>query len=79
MFHGRVGLGVISLALSFVPFANLILPFYFGLKGNDLAYDTRRFTSIDQFVAVQNAWRNWGFGFGAAGLAVGLLAAAIGH
>jgi hypothetical protein len=79
MFHGYVGLGFLFLVVSFVPFANLCVPFYFGMKGNDLAYNQRRFTNIEQYIAVQNAWRNWGFGFAGVGLCLGVVAAAAGH
>jgi hypothetical protein len=79
MFHGKVGLGFVFLVITFVPFANLCVPFYFGMKGNDLAYDGRRFPSVSQYIAIQNAWRNWGFGLAGVGLCFGVLATAAGH
>lgn len=42
--------------LCFVPFVNIVMPFYLGAKGNELAWKNRRFKSIEDFKAVQHAW-----------------------
>ncbi len=64
MNHGGIWLGIGYLVVSLVPFLNLVglgMAIYFGIKGNDWALMHRRFVDEQQFVAVQNAWRNWGF------------------
>lgn len=65
MNHGRVGLGILYIVLSFIPLLNLAclgMAIWCGVKGNEIAVAGRNFTDDAQFVAVQNAWRNWGVG-----------------
>ena len=76
MTHRRVPLGIILFVVSLIPFVNIIgvfCLFYFGIKGNRIAVESGRFTDEIQFVAVQNAWRNWSFAFIILGLLVGLI------
>jgi len=62
----------------------LALTIWFGLKGNEWAWQNRRFESIAQFKKVQRIWAYWALGFFLAGVvgwilivgALGLLAAA---
>jgi len=64
MCHGRVGRGVVVLALSAVPFLWIFAfgtAIAYGIKGNRVASISRDFVDDAQFVAVQNAWRNAGF------------------
>ena len=42
--------------LMFLPFANVIMPFVLGAKGNEWAWKNRKFESVEQFKAVQRAW-----------------------
>ena len=37
------------------------MPFYLGAKGNELAWEHRKFASVEQYKDVQNAWKSWGF------------------
>jgi hypothetical protein len=58
-------LGLISLVISPVTLGLLWIgllwiAIYHGRKGNALAVKHRAFSDDEQFVAVQNAWRNWG-------------------
>lgn len=65
MNHGRVGRGILYLVLSIIPFVSLAafaMAIAYGLKGNEVAATSRYFYDDAQFVAVQNAWRNWGIG-----------------
>lgn len=48
--------------LMFVPFVNFFVSIYLGIKGNELAWENRKFESVDQFKAVQRIWTNWGIG-----------------
>jgi len=68
MAHGlRLrGIRVLALGLFFLvvpllgPFGLLWIAIDYGKKGNALAVRHRSFSNEAQFVAVQNAWRNWG-------------------
>jgi len=84
MNHRQVGMGVLYLILNFIPFLNigtLIMAIYYGAKGNEVAVASGRFTDDAQFVAVLNAWRNWGIGILIVSLALafvfGVIAAVI--
>ncbi len=52
---------IYTLLYCLVPFAVLIIAFNAGRHGNVIAVRNRVFRDDAQFVAVQNAWRNWGF------------------
>ncbi len=47
-------------ALCFLPYANIIVIFYLAIKGNELAWKSRRWDSLEQFQATQAVWNNWG-------------------
>lgn len=47
--------------LCFVPWVGLIVPFVLLVKGNEWAWQHRRFESIEHFRAVQSAWAKWGW------------------
>lgn len=63
MNHGQVPIEITILIITGIPFLNfLTIPisfFYYGFKGSDVAIASRPFLDEVQFVAVQNAWRNW--------------------
>jgi len=42
--------------LGLLPIANLIMPFYLGAKGNELAWRNKRWKDIEEFRATQRAW-----------------------
>jgi hypothetical protein len=78
MNHGRPGRGILYIAMSIIPLVSLVslgMAITYGIKGNAVAASSRRFTDDAQFAAVQNAWRNWGFGVSSVALVI-LLAAA---
>jgi hypothetical protein len=71
MAHGLVRRGVVLLIAQMILFAipygfiiSFVVAGYAGRNGNALAVKHRFFTDERQFVAVQNAWRNWGFAAG---------------
>ncbi len=81
MTHRRVPLGIILFVASLIPFVNfigIVCLFYFGLKGNQIATNCGRYHDEMQFVAVQNAWRNWAFGFLIVGVLLGIIGAIFG-
>ena len=65
MNHGRIGRAIVFLVLCLVPFFwpfTLAMAIAYGIKGNKVASISRDFIDDAQFVRVQNAWRNCGFG-----------------
>lgn len=40
---------------------NIILATVFGIKGNEWAWQNRRFESVEHFRKVQHIWMIWGF------------------
>lgn len=55
--------------LSFIPFIGFVvgpigfgLSIYLGVKGNEIAWQKRKFKSIEDFKTVQKIWMNWGLG-----------------
>ena len=76
MNHGRIGRAIVFLVLCLVPF---FWPFAFGMtiaygiKGNRVASTSRDFVDDAQFVQVQNAWRDAGFGFALAAVMLSLV------
>lgn len=54
----QVWLGLLALVpLGPLP---LIIAIFLGIKGNELAWNARKFESVEQFKAVQSAWAKWG-------------------
>ncbi|MCB0209200.1 MAG: DUF4339 domain-containing protein [Anaerolineae bacterium] len=45
-----------------VPYLNFLMIFIMGFKGNEWAWQNKRWDSIDHFKRVQRAWAYWGFG-----------------
>ena len=64
--------------LCFVPFANLIMIFVLGAKGNEWAWQSKTWNSIEHFKKTQRTWMLVGVGLLCASLVIGVLAAAIG-
>ncbi len=63
-----IGHNVWIALLMFVPLVNLIFWFYLGAKGNELAWQHRKFQSVEQFKQIQRVWMWWGVGLTAASL-----------
>ena len=55
--------------LALVPGLDIVVRFVLAARGNELAWQHRRFQSLDQFTDIQRIWRNWSIG------AMGVLAA----
>ena len=60
MNHGLAMYGWMLLILGPLSGVGFFANIYCGVKGNELAIIHREFVDEEQFVAVQNAWRNWG-------------------
>ncbi len=48
--------------LCFVPVVGFFMQFYMLFKGNEAAWQSRRFESVAQFREVQHKWMLWGIG-----------------
>lgn len=48
--------------LCFVPCVGWVMAIVLGLKGNEYAWQNRKWDSIEQFKATQKAWMMWGIG-----------------
>ena len=45
--------------LALIPYVGVIMAIILGIKGNEFAWQHRKFESIDEFKAVQKAWTRW--------------------
>ena len=78
--HGRPGRGILYFVLAFIPIVNLAclgMAIAYGVCGNLVAVTSRNFIDDVQFVAVQNAWRNWGMWVTAISIVLGIIGGAI--
>lgn len=74
--HRLPGLGAAILILSFIPcvgFINIGFAIYLGFKGNELAWKSRPFQSVQQFKDTQRVWAIWGLIVFAAAIVFGII------
>lgn len=46
--------------LALVPYAGFIMAIVLGVKGNEWAWQNRKWESVEQFKATQKVWTTWG-------------------
>lgn len=46
--------------LALVPYAGFVMSIVLGIKGNEWAWQNRRWESVEQFKATQKVWTIWG-------------------
>lgn len=46
--------------LALIPYAGLIMAIILGIKGNEWAWQNRKFDSVEQFREVEKKWTFWG-------------------
>ena len=46
--------------LTFIPFVNLVMIFVLGAKGNEWAWQNKKWNSFEHFKKVQKLWAIWG-------------------
>lgn len=46
--------------LAFVPYVGIIMVFYLGFKGREMAWRNKRWDSLEHFNRVQRSWSKWG-------------------
>ena len=57
--NGLAGTNILLLISCFIPYVNIISVIYLGIKGSQLAWQHRRFDSVDHFKRVQGVWTKW--------------------
>jgi hypothetical protein len=76
--HGMIGWGICLFVVQWIPFvgmgAGLIASIALGASGNEIAWQRRRFSSLDEFRAVEKAWTTWGISLLVSCFLMGLLA-----
>ena len=60
--------------LCLVPYVGIIMQFVLGFKGNEMAWQNRKWDSVEHFRATQKVWAKWGIGLVILGLVIGVLA-----
>jgi hypothetical protein len=61
--------------LCLVPYLGLIMKFYLGFKGRELAWRNKRWDSLEHFDRVQKKWSVWGVGLVLGAFVLGIVAA----
>lgn len=61
--------------LYFVPYVGIVMSFYLGFKGRELAWRNKRWDSIDHFNTVQKKWSWWAVVLVVGVAGIGILAA----
>ena len=61
--------------LCFVPYVGIIMSFYLGFKGRELAWRNKRWDSIEHFNQVQKKWSWWAVVLIVGVMGIGILAA----
>ena len=51
--------GVWISLLCFIPFVASVMVFVLGAKGNEWAWESKRWDSVEHFRRTQRTWRNW--------------------
>ena len=77
----RVYIALLVLA-GVIPFVGWIVQLgvaiYLGISGHELAWQNRRFESLQQFQDTMRVWNAWGLGIFIAGLVLGLVLGILG-
>ena len=64
--------------LCLIPCVNIIMAIVLGLKGNEYAWQNRRWESIEQFKETQKIWMYWGIGLLAVGVVLQIVSMILG-
>lgn len=59
--------------LFLIPLVHLVMVFVLGAKGNEWAWQSKKWDSIEHFRRTQRSWRNWGIGLQVVNITVALL------
>lgn len=61
--------------LALVPYVGFLMSIYLGVKGRELAWQNKRWDSVEHFNFVQRRWSIWGFILVVGVAGIGILAA----
>lgn len=61
--------------LCFIPYIGIVISFYLGFKGRELAWRNKRWDSFEHFQRVQKRWSFWGVTLVLGAMVIGILAA----
>jgi hypothetical protein len=59
--------------LVFVPYVGILVSFYLGFKGRELAWRGKKWDSVEDFNRVQKSWSKWGVIVTLASVALGIV------
>jgi len=75
-FNGSIIWGLVAVLGGMIPYiggvAGLVYLIYMGVQGRELAWRSRRFANLHQYIATMNAWNTWGLVLGIVGLVGGV-------
>ena len=72
-FFNKTWIGLLSL----IPYLGILVSFYLGFKGRELAWKNKEWSSVEHFIAVQDKWSRWAVRIVMIMLVVGVSAALI--
>jgi hypothetical protein len=61
--------------LCFIPYVGIAASFYLGFHGRELAWQNKRWESVEHFNRVQKKWSCWGIGITVFSFCLGMLSA----
>lgn len=61
--------------LALVPYVGIIVVFYLGFKGREMAWRNKRWDSLEHFNRVQRSWSKWGLILIVGAMGIGIVAA----
>ena len=73
LYNGQLALGILGVVGQFFPPLNLAYIGIVGFHGKRLAWQNRKFESVEHFRSVMEAWDAWGLGWFALNFIVGFI------
>jgi len=58
--HWGVYYGVWQVLLTLIPLVSMFFIFYLGFRGNEFAWKSQQWTSVEEFQHYSRKWNNWG-------------------
>ncbi len=63
--------------LALIPYVGILVAFWLGFKGREMAWKNRQWESVEHFNRVQKKWSRWGVGLTLGAMVLGILAAIV--
>jgi hypothetical protein len=61
--------------LALIPYVGFVVAIWLGFKGREMAWENKKWDSVEHFNRVQKRWSQWGVGIMIGSLLIGILAA----